>query len=257
MKSSKWCVSPVEKVIGICTFLLTFVGVDPSNILSGIGFGRYENINLFLIANALSTKLWDNPESRSARNGQSGLQVEVEVRERKNELGDNEVCKDMGSVLLFWGQPIWSTGHDGLPICLTGWILWVLMFPQRMAFLQVFQRVGWLPMPLSLLGILRLCDCSSCKMHIGCYCGITITPHLLPFPWHWGVAHWGGLMVGHSEVVQLWCSGGGCCCLTHLHSSWCSQYRLSWCIVTCTSSQRVSGFLRSAIQSFSHSGRPS
>ncbi len=245
MKSSKWCVSPVEKVISICTFLLMFVGVDPSNILSRIGFSRYENVNLFLITNALSTKLWDDPESSSAQKGRSRLWVEVEVRERKNELGDNEVvCRDMGSALLFWGQPIWSTRHDGLPTCLTGWILQVLMFPQRMAFLQVFQRVGWLPMPLSLLGILRLCDCSSCKMHIGCYCGITITPHLLPFPWHWSLR-------GCPVVVFQ----GGCCCLTCLHSSWCSQYRLSWHIVTCTNSQRVSGFPRSAIQSFSHSGR--
>ncbi len=50
---------------------------------------------------------------------------------------------------------------------------------------------------------------------------------------------------------------GGCCCLACLCSSWCSQYRLSWHIVTCTSSWRVLGFPRSAIWSFSHSGRPS
>ena len=70
--------------------------------------------------NALFTKLWDDPESSNAQKGQSRLWTEVEVRDRKNELGDNEeVCRDMELVLLFCGQPIWSTGHDGLPNRLT------------------------------------------------------------------------------------------------------------------------------------------
>ena len=52
---------------------------------------------------------------------QSGLQMEVEVRERKNELGDSEVvCRATELVLLFRGQPIQSTRHDGLPSHLTG-----------------------------------------------------------------------------------------------------------------------------------------
>ncbi len=111
----------MEKVISICTFLLTFEGVDLSNIFSGIGFGRYENFNLLSITNALFTKLWDDPESSNAQNGWSGLWMEVEVRERKNELGDSEeVCKATELALLFHGQPIWSTGHYGLPIHLTG-----------------------------------------------------------------------------------------------------------------------------------------
>ena len=110
----------MEKVIGICTFLLTFEGVDPSNIFNGIGFSRYENFNLFSIANASFTKLWDDPKSSNAQNSWSGLQMEVEVRERKNELGDSEVCRAMELALLFHGQPIWSTRHDGLPSCLTG-----------------------------------------------------------------------------------------------------------------------------------------
>src|SRR5260221_5860729 len=114
-------ISPVEKVIGIHTFLLTFEGVDPSNIFSGIGFGRYENFNLLSITNASFTKLWDNPESSNVWNGQSRLQMEVEVRERKNELGDSEeVCRATELALLFRGQPIQSIGHDGLPSCLTG-----------------------------------------------------------------------------------------------------------------------------------------
>ncbi len=50
-----------------------FEGVDPSNIFSGIGFGRYENFNLLSITNALFTKLWDDPESSNAQNGQSGV----------------------------------------------------------------------------------------------------------------------------------------------------------------------------------------
>src|SRR5260221_6081808 len=120
-KNSKWCISPVEKVIGICTFLLTFEGVDPSNIFSRIGFGRYENFNLLFVTNASFTKLWDNPESSNARNGWSGLRMEVEGRERKNEFGDSEeVGKATELVLLFHGQPIQSTRHDGLPIHLTG-----------------------------------------------------------------------------------------------------------------------------------------
>src|SRR6266436_9643210 len=98
-----------------------FKGVDLSNIFNRIGLGRYENFNLFSIANALFTKLWDNPKSSNVQNGQSGLQTEVEVRERKNELGDREeVCRAMELVLLFHGQPILSTGHDGLPSHLTG-----------------------------------------------------------------------------------------------------------------------------------------
>src|SRR5258708_1196288 len=114
-------ISPVEKVIGIRTFLLTFEGVDPSNIFSRIGFGRYENFNLFSTANASFTKLWDDPKSSNVRNGWSGLWTEVEVRERKNELGDSEVvCRGMEVGVVFCGQPIWSTGHDGLPSHLTG-----------------------------------------------------------------------------------------------------------------------------------------
>src|SRR6266404_926730 len=98
-----------------------FEGVDPSNIFSRIGFGRYENFNLLSIANTSFTKLWDNPESSNAQNGWRGLWTEVEVRERKNELGDGEeVCKATELVLLFHGQPIQSTRHDGLPIHLTG-----------------------------------------------------------------------------------------------------------------------------------------
>src|SRR5258708_5435899 len=84
-------------------------------------FFRYENFNLLFVANAPFTKLWDDPESSNVQNGQSGLQTEVEVRERKNEFGNSEeVCRAMELVLLFHGQPIQSTGHDGLPIHLTG-----------------------------------------------------------------------------------------------------------------------------------------
>ena len=47
--------------------------------------------------------------------------MEVEVRERKNEFGDSEeVCRATELALLFCGQPIRSTGQDGLPIRLTG-----------------------------------------------------------------------------------------------------------------------------------------
>src|SRR5258708_11643473 len=98
-----------------------FEGVDLANIFSRIGFSRYENFNLFSTANASFTKLWDDPESSNAQNSWSSLQTEVEVRERKNELGDSEVvCRAMELALLFHGQPIQSTGHDALPSRLTG-----------------------------------------------------------------------------------------------------------------------------------------
>ncbi len=81
-----------------------FEGVDLSNIFSRIGFSRYENFNLLSITNASFTKLWDNPESSNAWNGGSGLWMEVEVRERKNELGDSEeMCKATELALLFSG----------------------------------------------------------------------------------------------------------------------------------------------------------
>src|SRR6266436_2336134 len=73
--------------------------------------------------------------------------------------------------------------------------------------LWLFWRVAWPPVPSWLLDILRLCDRSFCNIGIGCFCGIDIVPHLLPFPWQC-VAHWGSLMVDHSKVVWLWCSGG-------------------------------------------------
>src|SRR5258708_7548135 len=63
------------------------------------------------------------------------------------------------------------------------------------------------PGPSWLLYILRLCDRSFRNRGISCFHGIDIIPHLLPFPWAC-VAHWGGLMVDCSEVVQLWCSRG-------------------------------------------------
>ncbi len=92
----------MEKVISIHTFLLMFEGVDLSNIFSRIGFSRYENFNLLSITNASFTKLWDNPESSNVWNGQSRLQMEVEVRERKNELGDSEeVCRATELALRF------------------------------------------------------------------------------------------------------------------------------------------------------------
>ncbi len=82
--------------------------------------------------------------------------MEVEVRERKNELGDREeVCRATELVLLFCGQPIWSTRHDGLPICFTGWAPWVLLVLQRLTSLWVFWWVAQPLIPLwMLLGIL-------------------------------------------------------------------------------------------------------
>ena len=63
----------MENVIGMQHVLSTVDVVDPSNILSGIASGKYENFSLFFSANALLIKLWDDPESRSVWNGQRGL----------------------------------------------------------------------------------------------------------------------------------------------------------------------------------------
>src|SRR5260370_39506868 len=82
-KSSMSCFSPVGSMIGIHTFLSTVEVVDPSNILSRMVFGKYMNFSLFAIANASCTKLWEDPESKSAWNGWCGFWVEGEVRERK------------------------------------------------------------------------------------------------------------------------------------------------------------------------------
>ncbi len=65
--------------------------VEPSNILSGIAFSRYENFNLFFRVNVSFTKLCNDPESKSAWNSQSGLQVTWDVSDRKKELGERDV----------------------------------------------------------------------------------------------------------------------------------------------------------------------
>ncbi len=71
--------------------LLTADIVEPSNILSGIAFGRYEKFNLFLNMNVSFTKLCNDPKSKSAQNGQRGLQVAQDVSERKKELRERDV----------------------------------------------------------------------------------------------------------------------------------------------------------------------
>src|SRR5260370_16830606 len=76
MKSSMSCFSPVGSMISIHTFLSTVDVVDPSNILSGMAFGKYVNFSLFTITNASCTKLWEDPESKSAWNGQCRFWVE-------------------------------------------------------------------------------------------------------------------------------------------------------------------------------------
>src|SRR5260370_35411983 len=100
MKSSMLCFSPVGSMIGICTFLSTVEVVDPLNILSGMVFGKYVNFSLFAIANTSCTKLWEDPESKSAQNGWCGFWVEGEVRERKNEFRHTEVAFSQRDVLL-------------------------------------------------------------------------------------------------------------------------------------------------------------
>ena len=49
MKNSMLCFSPVGNVIGMCTFFSTAEVVDPLNILNGMAFSKYENLNLFIV----------------------------------------------------------------------------------------------------------------------------------------------------------------------------------------------------------------
>src|SRR5260370_29306077 len=99
-KSSMSCFSPVGSMIGICTFLSTIEVEDPLNILSGMAFGKYMNFSLFTTTNTSCTKLWEDPESKSAWNGQCRFWVEGEVMERKNEFGQRDVAFSWRDVLL-------------------------------------------------------------------------------------------------------------------------------------------------------------
>ncbi len=78
--------------MGMQHVLLTVNIVEPSNILSRITFSRYENFNLFFRVNVSFTKLCNNPESKSARNSRSRLQVAWDVSDRKKELGERDVA---------------------------------------------------------------------------------------------------------------------------------------------------------------------
>ena len=77
-------------MIGIIFFLFTEHGDDPSNSHSRIGFGKFIRENLFHIANNLSTKQSEDPESNNATNGQAWLATAAEVRERRKESWDSE-----------------------------------------------------------------------------------------------------------------------------------------------------------------------
>jgi len=77
--------------MGMWHVLSTVDVVEPLNILSRIAFSRYENFNLFFRANVSFTKLCNDPESKSAQNGQSGLWVTWDVSDRKKELGERDV----------------------------------------------------------------------------------------------------------------------------------------------------------------------
>src|SRR6266436_3604864 len=91
---------------------------------SGIAFSRYENFNLFFSANASFTKLCDDPESKSAWNGQRGLQAVWEVKDKKNELGERDmVFRQRQKALSMSWQPFCSAGHEGLPVSLPGLVL--------------------------------------------------------------------------------------------------------------------------------------
>ncbi len=78
--------------MGMWHVLLMVNVVELLNILSRIAFSRYENFNLFFRANVSFTKLCDDPESKSAQNGQSGLWVMWDVSDRKKELGERDVA---------------------------------------------------------------------------------------------------------------------------------------------------------------------
>src|SRR5258708_4683625 len=93
--------------MGMWHVLLMVDVVEPSNILSRITFGRYKNFNLFFRANVSFTKPCDDPESKSAQNGQSGLQVAWDVSDRKKELGERDVAfRQRGEALVVFWQPV-------------------------------------------------------------------------------------------------------------------------------------------------------
>ena len=108
----------MENVMGTAVFLLTEFRVEPSNNHSGSAVGRSINFSLFSIANVLSIKQCDDPESNKATNGRAFLVMAAEVRERRKELGVMEVeFSHMTSAALpFFGQLFKSTVLEKLPI---------------------------------------------------------------------------------------------------------------------------------------------
>src|SRR5258708_33919453 len=96
--------------------------VELSNILSRIAFSRYENFNLFFSVNVSFTKMCDDPESKSAQNGQSGLEVTWDVSDRKKELGEGMWCSGRGEK--HWqcfGNPSRALSMKG---CLSVYLVW-------------------------------------------------------------------------------------------------------------------------------------
>src|SRR5258708_36071606 len=85
--------------------------------------------------NSSFTKLCNNPESKSAQNGQRWLWAAQEVKDKKNELGERDVVsrRRQKALLMSW-QPFCSAGCEGLPVSLPGL---VLRAPQLLALLAL------------------------------------------------------------------------------------------------------------------------
>ena len=96
-----------------------------TNNHSGIGIGSSESCSLLCTANASLTKLWEEPESNSATNGQVLSEMAAEVREKRKELGvrDVEFSHNTSSMLpFFFWQLLKSAALEWLPSS----VLWAL-----------------------------------------------------------------------------------------------------------------------------------
>src|SRR5258707_7079780 len=84
---------------------------DPSNSCSRMVDGSLVSAILFFFANTLSTKQWEEPESNRATNGQTCLDMEEDVRERRKEFREREVefNRITSAVLSLFGQLFNST----------------------------------------------------------------------------------------------------------------------------------------------------
>ena len=116
--------------MGTAVFLLTEFRVELSKNCSSSAVGRSIDCSLFHIANALSIKQCDDPESNNATNGWAFLAMAAEVRERRNEFGVMEVefSHMTGAALPLFRQLFKSAMLKQLPLSFPSLTLMVWAF---------------------------------------------------------------------------------------------------------------------------------